>query len=148
MGRRKGGYRRKTRHLMRKNVRDKGKISLVAYFASYNPGDKVALVAEPGVQGGIFNPRFHGKIGIILSKQGACYNIAIHDGGKAKTVLVHPVHLQKQGVAGSAQAAVAAKAAARKAPAVNPAEKAVATAPGAKTPARAPLKPLQPFTRK
>lgn len=149
MGRRKGGYRRKTRHLMRKNVRDKGKINLAAYFASYKDGDKVALVAEPGVQDGIYHLRFHGKVGTIVRKQGACYHVAIHDGGKAKTVLVHPVHLQKQGVAGSAKAAVAAKAAARKAPAARPAEKATVTAASAPKPAaRAPLKPLQPFTRK
>jgi len=95
MGKRKGGYRRKTRKLMRKNVRDKGKISLNAYFAQYKPGDMVGLRAEPAVQDGIYNLRFHGKTGKVLGKQGDCYQVAIIDGGKAKTLIVHPIHLHK-----------------------------------------------------
>jgi len=95
MGKRKGGYRRKTRHLMTKNARDKGKIRLSAYFAEYKNGDKVALVAEPAVQNGNFNPRFHGSVGTITGKQGECYNVAIKDGNKAKTVIVHPIHLTR-----------------------------------------------------
>ncbi len=95
MGKRKGGYRRRTRNLMRKNVRAKGKIRLSSYFASYKKGDKVALFAEPAVQGGIYHLRFHGKVGTVKSQQGECYNVAIMDGGKAKTVLVHPVHLKR-----------------------------------------------------
>jgi large subunit ribosomal protein L21e len=95
MGKRKGGYRRKTRKLMRKNVRQKGKVKLSAYFARYQEGDKVALRTEPAVQGGIYHLRFHGKIGTVTGKQGTCYTVAITDGGKAKTVIVHPVHLRK-----------------------------------------------------
>ncbi len=95
MGKRKGGYRRRTRNMMRKNVRDKGKISLSSYFANYKQGDKVALFAEPAVQNGLYHLRFHGKVGIIKNKQGECYNVAIVDGGKPKTVIVHPVHLKR-----------------------------------------------------
>jgi large subunit ribosomal protein L21e len=97
MGKRKGGYRRRTRIMMRKNVRSKGKIKLADYFASYKPGDKVALFAEPAVQGGIYHLRFHGKVGVVESQQGECYHVKINDGGKAKTVLVHPVHLKRTG---------------------------------------------------
>ncbi len=95
MGKRKGGYRRKTRKMMRKNVRDKGKIKLTAYLATFKQGDKVALRAEPAVQDGIYNLRFHGKVGTVTGKQGTCYTVAITDGGKAKTVIVHPIHLLK-----------------------------------------------------
>ncbi|MEM4243164.1 MAG: 50S ribosomal protein L21e [Candidatus Woesearchaeota archaeon] len=95
MGKRKGGYRRRTRHLLHKDVRNKGKVRLADYFANYKPGDKVALFAEPAVQGGMYNPRFHGKVGTIVRMQGDCYHVAIVDGGKAKTVIVHPVHLMR-----------------------------------------------------
>jgi large subunit ribosomal protein L21e len=95
MGKRKGGYRRRTRNLMRKNARAKGKVRLSSYFASYKTGDKVALFAEPAVQDGIYNLRFHGKVGTVVGKQGECYNVEIRDGGKQKTVIVHPVHLKK-----------------------------------------------------
>jgi large subunit ribosomal protein L21e len=80
---------------MTKNARDKGKIRLSAYFASYNEGDKVALIAEPAVQNGNYNPRFHGKVGTIVSRQGECYYVAIKDGNKAKTLIVHPIHLTR-----------------------------------------------------
>ncbi|MEM4254178.1 MAG: 50S ribosomal protein L21e [Candidatus Woesearchaeota archaeon] len=95
MGKRKGGYRRKTRILMRKDSRAKGKIRLASYFAKYKPGDKVALFAEPAVQDGIYHLRFHGKVGIVAGQQGECYNVKIIDGKKEKTLLVHPVHLRK-----------------------------------------------------
>lgn len=138
MGKRKGGYRRKTRKLMRKNVRNKGKISLADWFATYKQGDKVALCAEPGVQDGIYNLRFHGKVGTIVGQQGRCYHVAIMDGGKAKTVIVHPVHLQLQRTVGAAktvsatmtgkQALKAPKTAAPKVAASKPVLKPVAPA--------------------
>ncbi len=99
MGRRKGGYRRKTRKLMRKNVRQKGKIKLTAYFAKYKEGDRVALFAEPAVQDGIYNLRFHGKAGTIVGKQGDCYKVNFFDGGKQKMAIVHPVHLKRANMA-------------------------------------------------
>lgn len=92
---------------MCKETREKGKIRLSAYFAKYKPGDKVALVAEPAVQGGNYNPRFQGKVGTVASKQGECYYIAIKDGGKAKTVIVHPIHLKR--ITGQKPAVIGAK---------------------------------------
>ncbi len=81
--------------MMRKDARAKGKIRLASYFAKYKPGDKVALFAEPAVQEGIYHLRFHGKVGTVTGTQGRCYTVAILDGGKEKTLLVHPVHLKK-----------------------------------------------------
>jgi large subunit ribosomal protein L21e len=95
MGKRKGGYRRKTRKMMRKNVRARGKISLTNYFATYKDGDRVVLLTEPAVQNGIYHLRFHGRNGIVTGKQGTCYKVSIKDGNKPKTVIVHPVHLKK-----------------------------------------------------
>lgn len=95
MGKRKGGYRRKTRRLMCKNVRDKGKIRLADYFANYKTGDHVQLKAEPAVQDGIYHLRFHGKVGTVKGMQGTCYQVQIKDGNKAKTVIVHPIHLKR-----------------------------------------------------
>jgi large subunit ribosomal protein L21e len=92
---RTGGYRRKTRSKLRKNVRTKGKIAIRNFFQSFAEGERVNLVMEPGVQRGIFHPRFHGKTGIVGKKQGNCYYVEIKDGNKAKPVLVHPVHLKK-----------------------------------------------------
>ena len=63
--RRVGGFRRKTRHKLKKNVRSQGKVSLKNYFKELTEGDKVVLKAEPAIQKGMYFPRFHGKVGIL-----------------------------------------------------------------------------------
>lgn len=80
---------------MRKNVRARGKISISRYMAEYNTGDKVALVAEPAVQKGLFHTRFYGLSGEVKGKRGRSYIIRIRDGGKEKTLIVPPIHLKK-----------------------------------------------------
>ncbi|MBS3151773.1 50S ribosomal protein L21e [Candidatus Woesearchaeota archaeon] len=95
MTKRIGGARRKTRHKLAKNVRDKGKISLTRYFQDFKSGDKVCLSAEPSVHGGMYFPRFHGKVGTVVGKQGKCYQVKIKDVQMLKIVLAHPVHLKK-----------------------------------------------------
>lgn len=90
-----GGSRRKTRHKLKKSIRQKGKISLSKYFQVFELGDKVLLKAEPAVQKGMFHPRFYGRSGEIIKKKGRCYEIKIKDGGKAKIIISHPIHLRK-----------------------------------------------------
>ena len=91
-----GGFRRKTRHKLAKSVREKGKISLTRFFQLFKIGDLVSLVAEPGVQKGMYNPRFHGKTGKVVEKKGKCYGVEIKDMKRTKKVIVHPIHLKRQ----------------------------------------------------
>ena len=95
MVKRIGGIRRKTRYKFRKEKRTRGKISITRYFQSFNAGDRVYLDVEPAVQKGMYHPRFMGKTGVITAKRGRCYEIAINDLGKEKTLIVHPVHLKR-----------------------------------------------------
>ena len=95
MATRKGGMRRKTRSKLRKNVSDRGKISIKKYFQEFKIGDPVCLAAEPAVQGGMYFPRFHGRHGKVAGKQGHCYKVNIKDGNKEKMVVAHPIHLKK-----------------------------------------------------
>ncbi len=90
---RKGGFRKGTRSLFRKRIRNKGKISLRAFFQKLEIGQKVQLVVEPAYHKGVFLPRFQGKIGTVKGKQGDCYMVHIKDHKKEKDVIVHPVHL-------------------------------------------------------
>jgi large subunit ribosomal protein L21e len=92
---RTGGTRRGSRHIFQKNKREKGKISITRFLAIFNKGDNVVLSAESAVQKTIYHRKFHGKKGIINSKKGSCYEVNIKDGGKIKTIIVHPVHLKK-----------------------------------------------------
>lgn len=95
MAKRIGTFRRKSRHKLAKNVRSKGKISLTRFFQKFESGERVVLKADPAVQKGLYFPRFHGKLGIVKGKKGRCYEVAIKDFRKEKTVIVHPVHLKK-----------------------------------------------------
>ncbi len=93
MPKRIGGFRRKTRSKLRKYER--GKISIKKYLQKLNIRDKVCLKAEPAIQHGMYYPRFHGKHGTIVGKQGACYLVRIKDKHKEKLQIVHPIHLEK-----------------------------------------------------
>lgn len=90
-----GGFRRKTRHKLAKNIRTKGKLSLRKFFQEFEAGERCVLKAEPAYQGGMYFPRFHGKSGIVSKLRGECYEVTIKDGKLAKTIIVHPVHLLK-----------------------------------------------------
>ncbi len=95
MTKRIGGTRRKTRHKMSKNIRERGKVSLVRYFQKFNEGDKVYLALEASTHKGMFHPRFYGKSGFIVGKRGNCYEVQIKDINKEKVVITHPVHLRR-----------------------------------------------------
>jgi len=90
-----GGMRRKTRYKLKKEIRQRGKLSLSKYFQSFGVGDKVYLIAEPAIQKGFYHPRFFGRAGVVIGMRGTCCQIRISDLGKQKTLIVHPVHLRK-----------------------------------------------------
>jgi|SRR3989344_125559 len=89
------GTRRKTRALYRKTIRTRGKLSLRRYFQSFVDGDAVRMVGNAAVPIALPWFRFHGKVGKVIGKQGTCYRVHLSDRGKAKTVIVHPIHLQR-----------------------------------------------------
>lgn len=90
-----GGERRKTRGKYRKAPRTRGKLSITSYLKTYKPGDRVVLKAETSYQKGIYYRRFHGLSGIVQKQRGFCYEVAIKDKNKSKTVIVHPIHIKK-----------------------------------------------------
>jgi large subunit ribosomal protein L21e len=94
MGARKGSTRRKTRKLMTKHFRRKGKISVTSFLAEYKKGDRVVIKPEPAYQKGICHLRFYGHKGIVKAKRGRCYVVQIKDQNKEKEVIMHPVHLK------------------------------------------------------
>lgn len=94
MVKRPGSMNTKTRHLKLKSHREKGKISISRYFATFKNGDKVQLLYESAYQRGMFYQKFYGKVGTICGQQGRCYYVKVDDKHKAKNILVHPVHLR------------------------------------------------------
>lgn len=90
-----GGFRRKSRSKLRKNIREKGKFSLTKYFQEFKIGDRVVLKANPSIQKGMYYPRFHGRAGIVMGKRGECYEVKIKDINKEKLIIIHPIHLKR-----------------------------------------------------
>jgi len=95
MAQRTGGNRRKTRSKFKKNMREKGKVSLTKFFQVFKINERVILKAEPAIQKGMYFRRFHGKTGLVKGMKGKCYEVSVKDGGKEKILIVHPVHLKK-----------------------------------------------------
>lgn len=95
MAKRIGGSRRKTRHMMMKSNRQKGKISLTRCLQKLDVGQKVLLKADSAVQSALYFRRFHGMIGTVVGKRGRCYEVAVYDRNQKKKLVVHPVHLHK-----------------------------------------------------
>lgn len=90
-----GGLRRKTRHKLAKKIGERGKISLRRYLQQFNVGETVRLSKEPSLQKGMYYPRFLNKTGVVKGKAGKCYKISIKDKNKEKTLIVHPIYLEK-----------------------------------------------------
>lgn len=85
------GYRRGTRGL-RVKARDRGKIKIGRYMKEFKEDDRVSISIDPSYQN-IPHPRFQGRSGRIVGKQGRSYYVQIRDGKKEKKILVNPEHL-------------------------------------------------------
>ena len=90
-----GGARRKSRYKFSRTLRQRGKVPITSYLQTLHEGSKVQLVANTYMQDGIYHPRFHGRVGQVVGKQGECYQVLIEDGSIQKKLIVHPVHLRK-----------------------------------------------------
>ncbi len=88
------GPRRKTRKKLSKKVRDRGLIPASVVLHEYKPEDKVVIKINPSVHKGMPHPRFHGKLGSVISERGSSYLVRVKDGGKNKIIIVRPEHLR------------------------------------------------------
>ncbi len=83
--------------ILRKSVRQKGMPPLTKTFANFENGERVNIVIEPSVHGGMPHVRFQGLCGIITGKQGNAFVVTLKHGNKEKQLIVAPEHLKKQG---------------------------------------------------
>ena len=94
MGRRAKGFRHKTRSLLTKKPRERGKTGLTKILHGYMPGEKVAVKIDPSVHKGMPHRRFQGKIGVIVQKKGRSYVVNVTQGEAEKEIIVRPEHLE------------------------------------------------------
>ena len=85
----------RSRNIMRKAPREKGRPALAKILTDFRPGDKVDIILESSVQKGVPHRRFHGKTADISEKRGHSYVLSVRDGNKSKVIFSRPEHLKK-----------------------------------------------------
>jgi len=90
------GPLRKTRKKLSNHPRERGTSPPQRAVAEFEEGQKVHLKLDPSVPDGRFHPRFTGRTGTVLGKQGAAYKVSVRDGGSEKTIIAKPAHLRAQ----------------------------------------------------
>ncbi|MGC8998588.1 MAG: 50S ribosomal protein L21e [Candidatus Bathyarchaeia archaeon] len=88
------GYRSKTRRLLRKSPRERGKMRLGKLLHEYQPGNSVVIKIDPSVQKGMPHRRYHGKVGKIVGARGKSYIVSVTQGDAVKEIIVRPEHLE------------------------------------------------------
>lgn len=86
------GFLRRSRRILEKKPRDRGKIRIRRYLQKFNIGDTVRIDIDSFYKN-IPYPKFQGKIGKVTKSQGRAYYVLINDNGRKKNVLVAPEHL-------------------------------------------------------
>ena len=89
------GIRSKSRHILRKNPRNRGITSITRALQEFEEGDSVNIVIDSSVHRGMPHPRFHGHTGKIEGKQGESYLVGIDVGNKHKTLIIRSEHLRR-----------------------------------------------------
>jgi large subunit ribosomal protein L21e len=93
MGRKAKGFRRKTRSLLSRKPRERGKTGLSKILQEYEPDEKVVVKIDPSVHKGMPHRRYHGRIGVIVDKRGRSYVVNVSQGKAVKEIIVRPEHI-------------------------------------------------------
>lgn len=88
------GYRTKTRTILRRHPRDRGKIALGRLLISYAPGQKVKISINPAIHKGMPHRRYHGRIGVVAEKRGRSYVIEVATGKTPRSIIARPEHIE------------------------------------------------------
>jgi large subunit ribosomal protein L21e len=88
------GYRKKTRSLLRKKPRERGKVGLSKILHEYKSGQKVVVKINSSVHKGMPHRRYHGRIGVVANKKGRAYVVGVTQGKAVKEIIARPEHLE------------------------------------------------------
>ena len=78
------GFRHRTRSLLRRRVRERGKTGLSKILREYALGDRVLVRINPSIHKGMPHHRFHGKIGVVGERRGRAYVVNVSQGDAVK----------------------------------------------------------------
>ncbi len=89
------GLRHRTRKLLRKRVREKGRVPPLSFILiDYKPGDKVYIIADPAIHKAMPHRRYYGKVGTVVGRRGRAYIVQLRVGSKIKTLFLLPEHMR------------------------------------------------------
>jgi len=93
LGRRAKGFRHKTRSLLTRKPRERGKTGLTKILHEYAVGEKVVVKLDPSMHKGMPHRRFQGQVGLVSEKKGRAYVVKVPQGEATKEIIVRPEHL-------------------------------------------------------
>ncbi len=70
------------------------KLTVSDQVREYKVGSKVVIALQPR-RDGMVAPRYHGRHGQILDKQGNAYLVSIKDGRATKKLVISSIHLKE-----------------------------------------------------
>jgi len=88
------GYRARTRRLLKKEPRERGKMKPSKLLYEYQPRSRVVIKIDPSVHKGMPHRRYHGNVGTIIDKRGRSYIVRVTQGDAVKEIVVRPEHLE------------------------------------------------------
>ena len=94
MGKSKG-TQRKSRGVLTKKVRDKGRLPLSRLLTKYEEGEKVVINIDPGIHKAMPHKRFQGKVATIVGQRGQAYILEIPQRKTVKTIITTAHHIRK-----------------------------------------------------
>ena len=90
------GPRRKSRKILTKRVRERGKLGLSRLLTKYEMGDKVVVNIDSAIHKGMPHKRYQGKVGTVIEKRGKACVIEIPQSSKTvKLIIATSEHLRK-----------------------------------------------------
>ena len=84
------GIRAKTRH---KFKRGKEKTTVNKLLQELEVGAKVHIDIDSSIHSGMPFRRYQGSTGVVTGRRGAIFKVEVGKGSSARTLLVHPGHL-------------------------------------------------------
>lgn len=77
-----------------KSTKMKKKLTVNQFVKPFKAGDKVVITIKSYFRG-LPHPRYNGRGGEVISKQGGSYIVRIRDGNSEKDLILNPVHITK-----------------------------------------------------
>lgn len=88
------GLRSKSRQILRRSPRERGRPPVTHALREFADGSRVAVKINPSVHGGMPHIRFQGATGTVVGRQGESFRVHITVGRKRKELVVRPEHLK------------------------------------------------------